>query len=357
MKNTLKIIWSSMLFMLMFSCTGEDDQVVMNEAVKGTLSADNSVLVLNNSTPAAEAVKFTYSPPVFDQAVAIPQYFIEIDLKGHNFSKSQQVSAPKSDKTLAITHKVLNDFLIASGAKAGEATDVEVRLKSSFSSNTNYYSNVVTMKVTPFVSLKNLYLVGNATEADWNNNNNNKALFRDPDNVNKFYFRGYFSAGAFKLLEKLGVWHPQWGLNGSLVAASNEDGSNEPGSFNITTAGYYTFQIDINAKTYSLTPSSASGAVYPTIGIIGSSTPDGWNSDQDMTASAANPHLWKISNVALTVGEAKFRANNDWGTNWGNTTPFSGIGQLGGGNIPINEAGNYDVYFNDLDGRYIFIKK
>lgn len=346
-----------MFFLLVFSCVREDEQIVVNETVKGTVSVDKNAVILNNSTPAAEAVKFTYSPPAFDQSIATPQYFVEIALKGSNFSTSQQVSAPKSDKTITFTHKVFNDMLITLGAKPGEATDIEVRFKSTFSSNTNYYSNVVNMKVTPFVSLKNLYLVGNATEADWNNNNNNKALFRDPDNVNKFYFRGYFSAGAFKLLEKLGVWHPQWGLNGSLVAASNEDGSNEPGSFNITTAGYYNFEIDINTKIYSLTPSSASATVYPTIGIIGSATPDGWNSDQDMMASAVNPHIWKISNIALTVGEAKFRSNNDWGTNWGNTTPFSGIGQLGGGNVPINEAGNYDVYFNDLDGRYIFIKK
>jgi hypothetical protein len=50
-------------------------------------------------------------------------------------------------------------------------------------------------------------------------------FFRDPVNVNKFYFTGYFSVGAFKVLEKLGEWHPQWGLNGTVVAASNPDGS------------------------------------------------------------------------------------------------------------------------------------
>jgi starch-binding outer membrane protein SusE/F len=357
MKNIFKIILPSILFLLIFSCVGEDEQVVMNETTKGTISADKSTLILNNSTPAAEAIQFTYSTPAFDQQVATPQYFVEVGLKGNNFNKSQQVSASKTEKTLILTHKAFNDMLIALGAKPGEATDIEVRFKSAFSANTNYYSNILDINVTPFVNLKNLYFVGNATEADWNNNNNNKALFRDPDNVNKFYFRGYFSVGAFKLLESLGSWHPQWGLNGSLVAASNADGSNEPGSFNIATAGYYNFEIDINTKTYSLVSSSSSGAVYQTIGIIGSATPDGWNSDQDMTASAVNPHIWKISNIALIVGEAKFRASNDWGTNWGGSTPFSGTGTLGGGNIPVNEAGNYDVYFNDLDGRYIFIKK
>ncbi|WP_415326642.1 SusF/SusE family outer membrane protein [Chryseobacterium sp. MMS23-Vi53] len=355
MKNIFKILLSSLLFLFVFSCAGEDDNIVLNEVSAGKISADKSVLVLNNATPAVEAIKFSYTIPTFDINV-VPQYFVEIGLKGTNFSKSQSVSTTKDPAISTLTHKAFNDLLIALGAKPGEQTDVEVRFKTSFSQNANYYSNILSLKVTPFVNLKNLYLVGDATEAGWNNNNNNTALFRDPGNVNKFYFRGYFTAGSFKLLEKLGDWHPQWGVNGSGVSASNPDGTNEPAVFSIPTAGYYSFEIDINAKTYSLTSSTA-GAVYPTIGIIGSSTPDGWNSDQDMTASAFNPHVWKITNISLITGEAKFRANNDWGTNWGGSTPFSGVAALGGSNIPLNEAGNYDVYFNDLDGRYLFIKK
>jgi hypothetical protein len=92
---------------------------------------------------------------------------------------------------------------------------------------------------------------------------------------------------------------------------------NEPGSFNVAAAGYYTFQVDINAKTYSLVPYTGALTTYSTIGILGSSTPDAWNSDQDLIATAVNPHIWKINNLALTLGEAKFRAANDWGTNWG----------------------------------------
>ena len=355
MKKILNILITSMLFLFVFSCVEEDEKIVLNEVSRGSISANKSILVLDNATPTAEAIKFTYTTPSFDLSV-VPQYSIEIGLKGTDFSKTESVSVTTNPAIYTLTHKAFNDRLIALGAKAGEQTDVEVRFKTSFSQNTNYYSNIVSLKVTPFVNLKNLYLVGDATEAGWNNNNNNPVLFRDPVNVNKFYFRGYFAAGSFKVLEKLGEWHPQWGVNGSGVSASNPNGSNEPAVFSIPVAGYYSFEIDINLKTYTLT-SSTSGSVYSTIGIIGSSTPDGWNSDQDMIASSFNPHIWKITNISLTVGEAKFRANNDWGTNWGSDTPFSGIGTLGGANIPVNEAGNYDVYFNNLDGRYIFIKK
>lgn len=356
MKNIFKILFSSLLIIFLVSCVSEDDKEILNETSTGILSADKSAVVLNNSTPDEESLKFTYQTPTFNPAV-VPTYAIEFALKDTNFNVKEQIVVSKDTLSASITHKELNDLLLNIGAQPGELTHVDVRLKTTFNSQTNYYSNVLSLDITPFVSFKNLYLVGNATEADWNNNNSNKPLFRDPVNVNKFYFTGYFSAGAFKVLEKLGEWHPQWGVNGTVVAASNPDGSNEPGSFNITTAGYYTFQIDINAKTYSLVPYTGALTAYSTVGVIGSSTPDAWNSDQDLTATVVNPHIWKISNLALTVGEAKFRAANDWGTNWGGNTPLSGIASLGGANIPVTEAGNYDIYFNDLDGRYLFIKK
>ena len=356
MKNFYNVIFSFLLLILLVSCVREDDKEILSESSAGTLSADKNSVVLNNATPEAESIKFNYTLPTFDPNV-VPSYSIEFALKDDNFSTKEQIVVLKDALSTKLTHKELNDLLLNIGAKPGELTHIETRLKTSFNNQTNYYSDVLNLEITPFVSFKNLYLVGSATEAGWSNNNNNQPLFRDPVNVNKFYFTGYFSAGEFKLLEKLGEWHPQWGINGTVVAASNPDGTNEPGTFNISTAGYYSFQIDINAKTFSLTPYTGSLTTYNTIGIIGSSTVDGWNSDQDMLSSTLNPHLWKVNNIPLIAGEAKFRAANDWGTNWGGDTPLSGISALGGGNIPVNESANYDVFFNDLDGRYLFIKK
>lgn len=356
MKNIYKIFAVFTVLFLLASCEKDEDQIVLNESSKGSVTADKAAVVLNNGTPNDESLKFTYTLPTFNPSV-VPSYSIEFGLKDTNFAVKEELVVSKDTLSAKLTHKELNDLVLKLGAKPGELTKIEARLKTSFNSQTNYYSNVLNLDVTPFVSFKNLYLVGNASEADWNNNNNNLPLFRDPVNVNKFYFTGYFAVGAFKLIEKLGEWHPQWGANGAVVAASNPDGTNEPGTFNIATAGYYTFQIDINTKVFSLTPYSGPMATYTTVGIIGSATPDAWNSDQDMVASILNPHIWKINNVALIVGEAKFRAANDWGTNWGGSTPLSGTASLGGTNIPVNETANYDVYFNDLDGRYLFIKK
>jgi hypothetical protein len=76
-------------------------------------------------------------------------------------------------------------------------------------------------------------------------------------------------------------------------------------------------------------------------GIIGDATPDGWNSDQNMTWDAVNSVF--TATINLTVGYIKFRANDDWAVNLGGT-----LGALtpGGDNIGITTAGNYTITLN-----------
>jgi hypothetical protein len=51
------------------------------------------------------------------------------------------------------------------------------------------------------------------------------------------------------------------------------------------------------------------------IGIIGSATPFGWDSDVDMTKNDVDTNLYSVT-MELVVGEAKFRQNDDWAVNW-----------------------------------------
>ena len=113
-----------------------------------------------------------------------------------------------------------------------------------------------------------------------------------------------------------------------------------PDAANITmteAAGYYKVDVDLDSKSYALTP-------ITTIGIIGSASPNGWDSDVDMTYvpyNAENKELgyWEIKDVTLTSGEIKFRANDDWTINWGGDT--NALTQ-GGDNISV-DAGTYDI--------------
>jgi starch-binding outer membrane protein SusE/F len=64
-------------------------------------------------------------------------------------------------------------------------------------------------------------------------------------------------------------------------------------------------------------------------------------------------HLWFANSVRLTPGEVSFVT--DGGANWGSNSSFSGIASSGGSAIPVIVEDDYDVWFNDLTGRYILI--
>ena len=89
-----------------------------------------------------------------------------------------------------------------------------------------------------------------------------------------------------------------------------------------------------------------------TVGIIGSATPNGWDSDIDMVQDATDTCLWTLD-ITLVAGEVKFRANDGWDINWGSVDFPSGVGTQGGANIPVF-AGEYSVTFNSCTGEYTF---
>lgn len=260
-------------------------------------------------------------------------------------------------RVLEITNKTFNDAVLKLGLTANVSASVDMRVTATTKSvggTINKVSQIVKVNVTPYVAFKNLFLVGNATAAGWNTDNNNQAIFRDASNINKFYFTGKFGTSMFKLIETLGnnTWQPQWGIKGGAVA--NSDGG-DPDPFTVSSAGYYSFEVDILAKTYSITPYSGPMTTYSSIDIAGNL--NGWSGSTVLTQSSFDPHQWFIKDLVVSSnGEAKFRANGTWDINWGAAAEFSGQGTQGGANIPLN-AGTYDVYFNDIDGRYVFVKK
>ncbi len=88
------------------------------------------------------------------------------------------------------------------------------------------------------------------------------------------------------------------------------------------------------------------------VGIIGTATPGGWSEDTDMTQDAENPDLWTLD-ITLVDGEAKFRANNAWDINWGDTGFPIGEGLQNGPNITV-VGGEYRITFNAATGAYFF---
>jgi len=216
---------------------------------------------------------------------------------------------------------------------------------------------------TEVISFKEFYLVGDATAAGWSNDNNNTPLFRDATNENIYYYTGRFAGGdeieGFKLLETLGDWDSQWGVDGDSFTSKAILG-NDPSAFAVDSDQYYALTVNREAFTYSFTAFDASAAAtYDVIGIVGAGTSVGWPSDDNptpdikMTNSDFDKHIWQANDVVLTDGPVKFRANLAWDVNWGGGENFpSGIAN--GDDIMVS-AGTYTVWFNDITGRYTFI--
>lgn len=140
----------------------------------------------------------------------------------------------------------------------------------------------------------------------------------------------YLNQNGFKFCTQ-----PEWkGTN----YGANFDTAGDAANITMTeAAGYYKVDVDLETKSYVLTP-------ITTIGIIGSASPNGWDSDVDMTYVPYNAETkelgyWEIKDVPFTSGEIKFRANDDWAINWGGDT--NALTQ-GGDNISV-DAGKYDI--------------
>lgn len=367
MKNITKTI-IALFAIVAFSCTQDDVEnrpVITPDGDAPVLTAPTAgaVYVFTPENATATAERFTWDSANFGGDVEVT-YAVQMDKKGGDFSAPQTLGSVVSANQVAVTVEVMNAAAIAlegDAAVSGVPADFDIRVVATTGVSTSIVSTITGINITPYIDaipypFTDWYLVGDATAAGWDNNKGNQPLFRSGTKDNEYTFTGYFAAGGFKLISTLGQWAPMYGgADGTLVSRPTESDP-DPASIAIATAGYYTFTIDTTAKTYTLVPYLGATTTYTTVGIIGSSTPNGWDSSTALTQSAFDVHVWKFTGLDLKNGEAKFRADDAWTVAWGATTAFSGFGSTAAGspNIPVT-ASKYNVYFNDLDGGYLLI--
>lgn len=147
-------------------------------------------------------------------------------------------------------------------------------------------------------------------------------------------YRGFdYLDGEFKYKPKEGTddWTGDWEkVTGDAYAGTLSE--NGVGNIDGIKAGFYMMEVDLAAMTYKHT-------LIETIGIIGSATPGGWDTDTDMAYNIVD-NSWNLT-VDLTDGEIKFRANDGWDINWGGSIAEP---TFNAGNITVS-AGNYTIKF------------
>lgn len=189
---------------------------------------------------------------------------------------------------------------------------------------------------------ENLYLVGGlAAHGSWTPSQS--IPFREvADGVFEIY--APLEAGTgFKFLQ-VQDWAGDWGMDpanpGFIIQEGEQDAM-------IGESGFYLIRIDFNDRSATFTKTDW--------GLIGSSTPGGWDNDTDMTFQ--NDFEWTAT-LDLVAGAIKFRANDGWDINFGDTG-LDGTLERDGADIPVSEAGNYTItmILHPVDGYYYEVVK
>jgi hypothetical protein len=177
-------------------------------------------------------------------------------------------------------------------------------------------------------------------------------LTQDPDNEHVWTGIVDLDSGELKFRANHD-WTTNWGTNGVATSLSG-NGVQNAGNMLITLDGTYFVYINTATGAFFFGRPDRAQA-YEDVGVVGSATAGGGDSDTNLIRDPSNPYRWSAT-LNLTAGEAKFRTNNDWAINWGGNTFPAGVGFLNGPNIPVTEEGAYFIVFNSSTGEYTFVK-
>ncbi len=121
------------------------------------------------------------------------------------------------------------------------------------------------------------------------------------------------------------------------------DGTLDAGGDNIAvTDGHYAITLDLNNNVYTIETAD----LY---GVVGSGYND-WGATQDFTFTEVNPGLWIAEIVPLVDGEIKFRVNDAWASDFGDSGA-DGTLDAGGDNIAVT-AGNARIWLDITNNTY-----
>lgn len=334
MKTINKIISLFVLTLIIGSCTNDEEKLTLSPDGASVINtpANGQEFTLNQlENPTNIALTITWEDSQFNTATEI-DYAVEMVATGTDFSEAVVVGAT-NETYLTMNVSELNSAVGAVGLPPFTEGSVDLRIKSTIGTQGDLpqYSNPVTILVTPFTTdLPKIAVPGN--HQGWDPPTAPvlaSSAFGETD------YEGYvWLDGGHKFVapdENLNFnWgNTDWGDDGSFSGLLLEDGEVDC----MANAGYYYVLVDTDALTYSETE-------YSNWGLIGSATPTGWDSDNDMTYDTLT-QTWRID-ITLTGDEIKFRANDDWGWNYGDTGA-DGILDVGGDNIAVPAPGNYTV--------------
>lgn len=258
-----------------------------------------------------------------------------------------------SQTNIQLSAQSLYNYLGGMGIGDGETVVLYVRVVCHGVATDAISFSVVRSNV--MIQPKTWFLTGfDIADGSWANSVNAVGTGMVPMFISQVYNNGYasltytdyFGGNGFKGVATPGDWNNQVGeINGQYYF-------NEGSSANIILNGYYTIALYPQESFLLVQPLDFTPMEYSSIGIIGSF--NGWGSDLEMTRTSATSHTWYAQVTFEESTELKFRANGSWDINWGEQAFPYGQSVTNGANISV-KAGTWKVFFNDIDGRYLFM--
>jgi hypothetical protein len=335
------------------SCKKDEVRTVLNVGSAPTLTSSAATLVLLQANANNDAVKFTYTNASFGFDAAVT-YVLQIAKGGTNFASASTTEVGLSNVSpLEKSFKVV-DFNreLLKIINYGTATPVEVRVKASVAAAAPAtYSNVVTITATAYRDIIT-YAFPNALNIAGNFQGWDPATAPQIVKQNNGGYNGFegyiiFNAASpeFKMVKG-----NNWGAGDYGSAGTGTLGNGGP---NLTLpnggaglAGYYRVRANTTNLTWGYTKIN-------TWGIIGAF--NGWGASVPLTFNTSTG-VWSITRD-MPTGEFKFRANDDWGINFGdNNADFKP--EYDGSNLNISVAGNYTISLDlSVGGNYAYTLK
>lgn len=317
-----------------YSCKKDETRVVLDPANVTAPALDASldgaaVTITADNQDSTVTMNWTAANYGFNTAI---NYYVQMDLKGNNFSKASTLGSTKSATSLTLSLGDLNNklLLMEDDPEVANPLDIEFRVVALISSQVDTVSSqVISMTFVPYavaIVYPQLYVPG--AYQGWAPDQADSIGSINSDDK----YEGYIympQAGEFKFTSKRAWDGTNYGDGGTPGTLSTDGGA---GNLSVDEPGFYKFNVNTTDLTWT--------SLKTTWGLIGDATPGGWDTDTPMTYNP-DTQLWTVT-LDLNAADIKFRANSAWDLNYG-SNDANGKLQENGANIHIDAAGNYTI--------------
>lgn len=314
MKKYIYIVFIG-LFGFLSSCEKDGEQIVMleNPIAPTLVTIPDLTLERNNGTQTLEFV----GTPVDPGFTASAKYFLEACATGNNFTNTVLILTDVQASSFKITVSDLNGILLKK-FPADETSSIDFRIRAELVTDAG--TGAQTFEYVSATSTANVFLYGLPRLNLLNSGMDQK--------IESALGNGVYS-GFVKVDKTLPFTledpdsNTEYGGSGGVLAVNGA-------GITVAESGWHDLSADVNNLSYSIN-------AYM-IGLVGSATPNGWDSPDQKMDYDAQSGTWYIT-LDLVDGEIKFRKNDGWAWNLGGT-PDNLVAD--GSNIAVT-AGNYTI--------------